>query len=446
MRLRDTVVFAAVACVVAAGLSGCSGDGGLPSLPKSLNPFASTEQPIPGKRVAVLTDDDTLAGNLETASVPVQVPPIGAVTEWSQPGGVASNAPGHLSYGGGLKTAWTGDAGTGSSSDARLTAVPVVHQGRLYTLDAAAVVTAFNASGGGKAWSQSLVPENEDGEEGYGGGLAAEGDRVFAATGFGTVVALSAQGGAKLWEVKLGAPIRSSPTVADGRVFALTIEGKLACLSAADGSELWSYRGPPQQASLLNNTSPAVSGEVVVVPFPSGDVIAVNAASGEPVWADTLGSSRAGSGLASLTNPARPVIEDGIVYAVGNSGRIIATAAANGERLWSHSIASVQTPWVAGDAIYLVDVNGRLMALARASGEVRWAVKLPGGTHIWNGPVLAGGKLWLVSAEGLVVGADPATGNVVGQRSLDAKVLVSPIVADGRLYLYDDDARVIALN
>jgi outer membrane protein assembly factor BamB len=436
-----TVLFALV-------IAGCSSDGGGPSLPSlsSINPFAEKETPLPGKRVAVLTSQDALTTNLEASEtgsteVPASLPNL----EWSQPGGIASNAPGHLALEGGLRTLWASDAGTGSNSDTKLTANPIMHQGRVYVLDAASTVSAFSASGGSRVWSTSLVPESEDDDEGFGGGIAADGGRLIATTGFGTAVALDASNGNKLWEKPLGAPARASPTIADGRVFALTIEGRLFCLNVEDGSELWSYRGIPQQASMLNNISPAVDGASVVVAFPSGDVMAFRADSGDPVWSDQLGQSAASSSIAGLNDPGRPAIADGVVYAVGHGGRMIATSVETGERLWSVSIAGIETPWIAGDAVYVADIAGKLVALNRATGEVRWVTNLPGeGT--WSGPVLAGGRLWAVSSNGKLAGVDAATGKVSSERDLGGKIFVQPIVADGRMYVLRDDAELVALN
>ena len=93
----------------------------------------------------------------------------------------------------------------------------------------------------------------------------------------------------------------------------------------------------------------------------------------------------------------------------------------------------------------MVEITGKLMALSRTDGKVRWVSELPG-TARWSGPVLAGGKLWLVSADGSLVGADARTGQVVSTTSLGYKVFVSPVVAGGRMYILADNDTLIALN
>jgi hypothetical protein len=60
--------------------------------------------------------------------------------------------------------------------------------------------------------------------------------------------------------------------------------------------------------------------------------------------------------------------------------------------------------------------------------------------------VLAGGRLWLVSGEGLLVGADARSGQVITQVDLGTPVFVTPVVAGGRMYILADNAKLIALN
>ena len=89
------------------------------------------------------------------AGRPVQLPSPQANASWSQPGGSPSNNLGHLALGDQLRKVWSADAGTGSSSSGRLSAVPLVADGKVYTLDAGGRVTAFSSASG----AQALVGE-----------------------------------------------------------------------------------------------------------------------------------------------------------------------------------------------------------------------------------------------------------------------------------------------
>lgn len=443
-------------------LSGCADS--LPSLPKmsDLNPFKEKEVPLPGKRISILPEKQKLPGELADASEPIALPEQQTNESWSQPGGVANNAPGHLALSSSVRQAWTADAGEGSSKVGRVTASPIVADGRVYTLDAAGTVSAFSLGGGSAVWRATLKPTIDPdkkpgfnasnffslgGDDGgaYGGGLAAEGGRLFAASGFGTVIALDPSSGKRIWEKSLGAPIRASPTATPERVFVVTTEGRTYCLSSTDGTELWTARGLPQQASLVLSASPAVDGDTVVVPYPSGDVVALNVADGSPVWSESLTSTRTTSQLAAMSDAARPAIESGVVYAVGHAGRMVATQLKTGERLWSINLPGTQTPWVAGGSVFVVDTNGQLIAVGRHDGRIQWTTKLPGG-GTWSGPTLAGGMLWLVSSKGQLAGVEATTGRVGAQQDLGNPVYVPPVVAQGKMFVLTDNAKLIGLN
>ncbi len=446
MNLLRTERLAAMASALALlSLAGCS--GGMPSVSDiaSLNPFAEKQVPLPGTRVPVVLSEGT-TGSVELASAdrPISLPPPRQNDAWAQPGGVPSNAPGHLALPASIRTVWTADVGTGSSKYGRLTASPIVADGRVLTLDAAGRVTALNASGA-VAWRTSLVPEKGTDTNAFGGGLAAEGGRVFVATGHGIVAALDMQGGKKLWDKNVGSPVRSAPTVVNGRVLAVTTDGRTVALAGHDGAEMWAYRGLPERASLLTGASPAFSGDVAVVPYPSGDVVAIRVADGTVAWQESLSRTRAASSLGSMSDAASPAIEGNTVFAIGHGGRMVATELRTGERVWSVNVAGIQMPYVAGDSVYVVDTSGQLIAMSRRDGKALWTARLAGGKS-WAGPVLAGGRLWLASDTGKLVGVNAAGGKVETQLDLGAPVYIAPVVANGRMYVLTDKARLIALH
>ncbi len=411
---------------------------------KVKNPFKKKEVPLPGERVAVITDTTDIVAD-PGAGGAVQLPAPQANAAWSQPGGSPSNSLGHLALNSEVRQIWSADAGTGSSSSGRLSAPPLVADGKVFTLDAGGTVSAFAAASGARLWAQDVTPEHEKAKEGFGGGLALDGGRLYAATGYGTVVALDPGNGAVVWTKRIGEPIRSAPTAAGGKIFFVTAGNVLYALSDSDGQQLWTSRGLPVPATILSSVSPAVTGAVVIAPFPAGDIGAFEVATGKQTWRDSLARQADTSAAGILGDPARPVVDRGVVFVVSHGGKMIAIAESSGERLWTRNVGSTQMPWVAGDTVYVVDLAGKLVALARTDGKVRWVSQLPGGTR-WSGPVLAGGKLWLVSGEGLLIGADARSGQLLSQLNLDTPVFVAPVVAGGRMYILADNAALIALN
>jgi outer membrane protein assembly factor BamB len=95
--------------------------------------------------------------------------------------------------------------------------------------------------------------------------------------------------------------------------------------------------------------------------------------------------------------------------------------------------------------VFVVDTRGQAMAVDRNAGSVQWAAKLPG-ARVWSGPVLGGGKLWFASNKGLLVGVDALTGTVQAKISVGDPVYVPPVIAEGRLFVLTDDAKLIAFR
>ncbi|MGI9463352.1 MAG: PQQ-binding-like beta-propeller repeat protein, partial [Aestuariivirgaceae bacterium] len=345
-----------------------------------------------------------------------------------------------------LKRAWAIDAGTGSDSDGRLTASPIVVGGRIYVLDSQATVRAFSTQNGAAAWVRPLAPEGKDGEGAFGGGLASDGSRIYATTAFGEVLALDAGSGAVVWRRPFGVPIRSAPTAEGGRLFFSNVGNDVYALSTTDGSELWRYQGTVQQASIIASNSPAVSGNYVTVPYTTGDILSFEVNSGLLAWSDNL-IGRGVSNTASTINDiaGRPVIEDGAVFAISHAGRMASFQLASGEERWSIEISGTQTPWVAGDYVFIIAGRRTLAAVARRNGGVRWSANLPG-RGVWSGPVVGGGRLLAINSKGTLASMSPQTGELINKVSVGEEFFIAPVIANGTVFLLADDGTLVAMR
>jgi outer membrane protein assembly factor BamB len=425
--------------------------GGCETVNDYLGP--SEKVTIRGERIRVLNTDKSVEPDAEIAGVEVKLPPAAANADWQQPGGAATNAMQHLAAKGSLVEAWNVSAGEGSSSAARVMASPVIGGGRIYTLDAEANVAAFDADSGAEVWRKSLTPEDRDADKGFGGGVAFDNGRLYVSTGFGFVVALDAATGGEVWKRDGVVPFRMAPVAAGGRVYVATQENQLFALDAATGRPVWDHRGIAESAAILRSNSVATDGNIVIVPYSSGELFALRADNGRVLWSDTLSRGGQLTPLASVSDiAAKPVIDRGFIFAISHSGRFVSIDARTGERVWTIDVGGTQRPWVAGDFVFVVTDDSRVLCVTRATGKIRWSKQLQAfrneesrrGPINWSGPVLASDRLILVSSEGAAVSLSPFDGSQLGEIAISGGAFVAPIVARETLYVLTDAAGLYA--
>lgn len=430
---------------------------------------SSKKSDIKGVRISVMSMDASLKPDPELAGTNVVLPPPYRNDEWPQPGGYAANAMYHLEASGPLQPAWQQDAGKGSDSDSRLTAPPVIADGHIYVLDAEAHIYAFDANSGKPLWDKALAPEGGDGPflgmfgpdhsidpaKGFGGGVAFEDGKVFVSTGFGSVFALNAANGKQVWKSDLGVPIVNAPVANGGRVFVSTQDNHFYALAQIDGRTLWDHQGISESAGILESTSAAVAGSVVVVPYSSGELYAINVETGRMAWSDMLSRNGTVTALSELDDIAgRPVIDRDMVFAISHSGIMVAINLNTGDRVWSRDVGGIQTPWAAGDFVYVLTTEAQILCLARKDGRVKWVHQLPRWEDpsskddpiVWSGPVLVSDRLVLVSSDGFAVSVSPYTGALLGRMPIPDGTYIAPIVANATLYLLTNGAQLVALR
>ncbi len=416
--------------------------------------FEADEVPLPGERVAVLLDDEVIEPDPAIAGLQISLPPPRVNAAWPQAGGGPAHNPQHLELGDSPRLVWRLDLGDGEDDDAKILAQPVIAGGRVFAMDARSQVTAADAGSGRQVWRVDLEPEEED--DGYfGGGLALAGNRVFVTTGFGQVFALEAGSGAVAWAVEAGAPVRAAPTVAEGRVFVVTLDNELVALDAGNGEELWRHTGIQEIAGLVGAAPPAVAGEVVVVPYTSGEIFALLADRGRVLWSDGLMSARRSAQVAGLAHiRGMPVIDRETVIAVGHSDRMAAIDLRRGLRVWEQEIGGTDKPWVAGNFVYLLTNEAQVVCLTRDRGQIRWVHQLRRFEDeedledpiVWTGPALAGDRLVLANDQGQAVSLSPYSGERIGTIELPGGIAVPPAVANTTLYLVTEGGELLALR
>lgn len=447
-----------VTMVLLSGLiGGCSvfkGDGG----PRT---------PTLGERQAVLSTEAQVEVDASLAGTPVLLPGPIANADWPQPGGNPAHSMTHVNLSASPVRQWSVSIGSGSTGRGRLAAEPVVAGGRVYTIDTSAVVRAFDANSGARIWESQVRGEQATGDILFGGGVTFDNGRVYATNGAGYTAALDATTGAQVWLVRPGGPLRGAPTVADGSVYVISQDNQIYALNADNGQTRWNGIGAVELAGVFGAAAPAYAQSTIVTGFSSGELTAYRYENGQVVWQDALARTGVSTIVGNLSDiDADPVIDNGRVFAVGQGGRMVAVELVSGQRAWEINIAGISSPWVSGEWVFVVTDRAELLAIARASGRIRWKAQLQrfrsperrsapdrlgavrvtqgSGPIFWRGPILAGGNLVLASSSGQIVLANPADGGVRGTINHAAGISLPPVVANGVMYVLDDNGMLTA--
>jgi outer membrane protein assembly factor BamB len=340
--------------------------------------------------------------------------------------------------------------------------------------------------------------------EGY-SGVSVAGDRVYTMDSDGAaeyVVALEAGGGREVWRVPAGPKLiddmgngpRTTPTLDGGMVYAMGSHGRLVALKAADGSKVWEVDLPQafggKRPTWGYSGSPLIDGDLLILEAGGKDrgVVAFEKATGKVRWGALDGDAaysspvvmtiggvkqyvvprRAGpqtvsftpDGAVLWTHPAPfSVIASALfippdkVYVSGgdDAGAVLVRIRTEGgkatvEELWKTRIMKnhFNNAVLVGDHLYGFD-NATFKCLSVATGEPAWAQRGLGKGSL----LVADGNLLIVlsdKGELLLVEAAPAEYRELARfQVMEGKAWTAPTLANGRLYLRDQD-EIVALE
>jgi outer membrane protein assembly factor BamB len=392
----------------------------------------------------------------ENRALPISLPAPVVNEEWThRNGGPAHRGP-HAALSAAPQRIWAVPIGAGNSRRGRITADPVVAGGRIFTLDAAATVSAVSTAGQ-ILWQRDLTPASDRAEDASGGGLAYGGGRLFVTSGFGSLTALDPATGALLWTQRLDAAATGAPAVAGDLVYVTARDSRAWAVRADTGRIAWQLEATPSPSGLLAGAGPAVTDRMVILPFGSGELVAALRDGGARVWGAAVAGQRRGRAYATIADISGDPVVDGRVVFVGNqSGRAAAFDLASGERLWTAAEGAYAPVWPEGGSAFLISDQAELVRLDAATGGRIWGVELPywdtererRRRAVWAhyGPVLAGGRLWVASGDGFLRAFAPQDGQLLAEIPLPGGAASAPAVAGGTLYVLSANGQLQAFR
>ncbi|MDF1625281.1 MAG: PQQ-binding-like beta-propeller repeat protein [Parvibaculaceae bacterium] len=246
--------------------------------------------------------------------------------------------------------------------------------------------------------------------------------------------------------------LATAPVMAEGRVYVLDAETTIGAFDAATGKRVWEVELTPDNESSDEGRGGGAAYEAgrVFVTTGFGEVVALNAASGEVYWRTPVGTPFR----------AAPTVNGGRVFSITSDNQLICVNAENGEVLWRHrgivesaGILAATSPAVSGSIVIAPYSSGELFALRVENGNTLWSDSLTRTGNITSltelndiagRPVIDRGRVYAVSHSGRAVSIDIRTGERVWTRNIAG--VQTPWVAGGFIFLVTTDAEVVALS
>lgn len=249
------------------------------------------------------------------------------------------------------------------------------------------------------------------------------------------LTAVDAATGEDRWEVDLPQSPACDPVPTGGTVYAATDGGALVtALRVADGERCLALSLPDPTSAVTRlavadgRLHAGTLGFASDVPD-TGHVLAYDPAAGETVWGVETG------------RPVRDLAVAGGTAYVATDDRALAFDGRTGEERWRRDVAggAPGAVAVAGDDVYVGTGDG-VRALAAEDGGVLWGEE-GGGPAAGVGVAVAGDAVYAAGRDGLAV-LDAADGRV-RWRDDGPTASGGPALAGGRAYLGTDDGRLV---
>jgi outer membrane protein assembly factor BamB len=256
---------------------------------------------------------------------------------------------------------------------------------------------------------------------------------VYDMAGDGTLYAIDATSGTKLWSATTGSPTPSSLVVANGVVYVASCQGLFA-FNTTTGALRWSdnFGLGCDNAPMV----PAVANGLVYTTI-GGQLSAHDATTGKAVWAAPTSFNGGASS---------PAVADGVVY-VSDAGTLFAFNATTGAPQWSAAIGA-GAPWLApavANGVVYESTNGSYAAAGKVSafnattGAPLWSTAV-GGPLPASSPSVANGVVYVGGADGKIDAFNATTGaQLWSGPSCGCDWPNPPVVADGAVYITADE-------
>ena len=276
-------------------------------------------------------------------------------------------------------------------------------------------------------------------------------NNIYVADNIGFIYCISLDTGKLVWIKNHGIPFKSKMKTFDDKVYLINQDNRLLAFNIKDGSVIWDIRSISSFIKSQNFLSVALSKKGdVIASGTSGDLFKVSAINGNVNWSiNTLDSLLAHS--TDFFSSSDIVIGDeNIIFSTENS--IFSFDLNGGFINWTKNVSSVAAPIIDNDNIFFVTENGYFVIANIGTGEIisstnilKILKKKKQSTKI-TGFIMGSGNIYSVTMNGYLIVSSASSGKTEKFKKIGDRITSSPIISNGKLFIYTENSRIFGFN
>lgn len=350
---------------------------------------------------------------------------------------------------------WTARVGAGAA-DKAIKLEPALSGNRIFAASADGTILAVQADTGNKVWSRDVrdLYAEADVDHAFAkdvdvitGGVGAGNDIVLVGTSAGEVLALYQSDGSIAWRAEVSSEVLAPPQILNQLVVAQAIDGSVTGLDAFTGEQRWRFSTSLPALTLRGTATPILRDDVVIAGFANGRVALIDPDRGVAAIDERVAAAKGRSDLERLIDiDGKMVFQSGRLYVASYQGRILAIDLNAGRPLWSEEASTTVGLGAGFGNVYLASVSDQITAFDMDNGRIQWELDDLLNRDLTT-PIAIGSYLAVGDFEGYVHLIAQSDGRFVGRRRVDTKGLYTPALADGnRLYIMGNSGRLSAFE
>ena len=267
--------------------------------------------------------------------------------------------------------------------------------------------------------------------------VATNGEQVAAIFATGDIICADMDGN-RLWAKNIGVPDNhygyASSLLMVGNTLIIQYQNnsnaQVLALNAKNGNTIWS-KGAKDMIAWSSPIVATLGGKSVLVVMGNPAITAYNLGNGSEIWRVECMSGEVGSS---------PAAADGVVYGASEYARCIAIDGITGETLWEASDYLPECSSLAAtkDLVFCATSYGMVCAYDAKTGEVKKEHDLT--TPFYSSPMVVDGKVYLFSNSGKVYIFSASSFDLITSFETGEKTFATPAFTDGMMIVRTDQS------